>query len=136
MGVEPFLVASAVEAVVAQRLVRILCPSCRQPVETDLKYLKNLEFPIDTLKDGRVYNATGCRECRKTGFRGRGGIFELLAVSEAIESLVIARSSSNEIKQQSIMEGMHTLRDDGWMKVAAGKTTVEEILRVTEENAQ
>ena len=136
MGVEPFLVASAVEAVVAQRLVRLLCPHCRQPVDTDLEYLKRLEFPIDKLEDGHTYGANGCRECRKTGFKGRGGIFELLAVSEEIESMVISRSSSNEIKQQSIKEGMFTLRDDGWDKVANKVTTTEEILRVTEENAQ
>ncbi len=136
MGVEPFLVASAVEAVVAQRLVRLLCPNCRQPVDTDVDYLKGLEFPIDKLEDGHTYGVKGCRECRKTGFKGRGGIFELLAVSEEIESMVIGRCSSNEIKQQSIKEGMLTLRDDGWDKVANKITTIEEILRVTEENAQ
>ncbi len=136
MGVEPFLVASAVEAVVAQRLVRLLCPHCRQPVDTDLEYLKKLEFPIDKLAGGHAYGVNGCRECRKTGFKGRGGIFELLAVSEEIESMVISRSSSNEIKQQSIKEGMLTLRDDGWDKVINKVTTIEEILRVTEENAQ
>ena len=135
MGVEPFLVASAVEAVIAQRLVRLLCPHCRQPVETDIRYLESLEFPVQTLEQGNVYAANGCRECRKTGFKGRGGIFELLAVSEEIESMVISRSSSNEIKQQSINEGMLTLRDDGWDKVVNKVTTIEEILRVTEENA-
>ena len=135
MGVEPFLVASAVEAVIAQRLVRLLCPHCRQPVETDVRYLESLEFPVQRLEQGNVYAANGCRECRKTGFKGRGGIFELLAVSEEIESMVISRSSSNEIKQQSINEGMLTLRDDGWDKVISKVTTIEEILRVTEENA-
>ena len=135
MGVEPYLVASAVEAVVAQRLVRTLCPDCKQPVEVDRDLLQAADFPLDRLEDGAIKGVNGCRECRKTGFRGRGGIFELLEVTEAIESMVICRNSSSEIKQKAIEEGMCTLRDDGWTKVLAGITTVEEVLRVTEENA-
>ncbi len=134
MGVEPFLISSAVEAVVAQRLVRLLCPACREPIEADIEYLKGLEFPVERLEDHDICGTKGCRECRKTGFKGRGGIFELLAVSEAVESMVIARASSNEIKQQAIDEGMQTLRDDGWDKVSQARTTIEEVLRVTEEN--
>lgn len=135
MGVEPYLVASAVEAVVAQRLVRKLCPACREPVEVDRGFLEGVGFPVDRLRDGAIQGLKGCRECRNTGFRGRGGIFELMDVTDAIESMVICRNSSSEIKQKAIEEGMCTLRDDGWVKVLNGVTTVEEVLRVTEENA-
>ena len=134
MGVEPFLIASAVEAVVAQRLVRLLCPLCCEPIETDTAYLKGLGFPAARLDDHEISSLKGCRECRNTGFKGRGGIFELLAVSEGIESMVISHASSGEIKQLAIEEGMRTLRDDGWDKVSRGVTTIEEVLRVTEEN--
>jgi general secretion pathway protein E len=81
-----------------------------------------------------VFETGTCDECRKTGFRGRGGIFEVLTVSESIRSLVIAHSPMSEIKQKGIAEGMRTLRDDGWEKVLGGVTTIDEVLRVTEEN--
>ena len=135
MGVEPYLAASAVEAVVAQRLVRRLCPACRKPVEPDRDQLREIGFPLDRLGAEPIYEAAACEKCRNTGFRGRGGIFEVLHASETIESLVIQRSSSNAIKQEAVREGMRTLRDDGWEKVLNGVTTVEEVLRVTEENA-
>jgi general secretion pathway protein E/type IV pilus assembly protein PilB len=134
MGVEPFLLASAVEAVVAQRLVRRLCPECRQAVQPDPQFLREIAFPVERLHEGQVYDLNGCEACRTTGFRGRGGIFEVLRVTDDIESLVITRSPSNELKQKGIAQGMRTLRDDGWDKVLAGFTTIEEVLRVTEEN--
>jgi len=135
MGVEPYLVASAVEAVVAQRLVRRLCTSCRQPMEPDKKDLAQVGFPIDKLDGGALFRVGQCEKCRKTGFRGRGGIFEVLEVTDPIESLVITRRPTNEIKQRAMHEGMRTLRDDGWEKVLAGVTTVEEVMSATEENA-
>ena len=135
MGVEPFLVASAVIAVVAQRLVRRLCPSCRQPMQTDLEYLRGIGFPVEEIRAGRGLHGPGaCEKCRQTGYHGRRGIFEVLHVTEAVESLVITRSASHVIKQKGIEEGMRTLRDDGWLKVLNGVTTVEEVLRVSEEN--
>ena len=134
MGVEPFLAASAVEAVVAQRLVRKLCGNCRQEVSPEETFLREIGFPLDQPRQGRLFSPGTCEKCRMTGFRGRGGIFEVLRASDAIESLVIARTATSEIKQQSITEGMCTLRDDGWVKVLAGVTSIEEVLRVTEEN--
>ena len=134
MGVEPFLAASAVEAVVAQRLVRKLCAVCRQIVEPDIAFLRDMGFPVERLGEGAIYESKGCEACRKTGFRGRGGIFEVMRVTDDIESLVITRSPSNEMKQKAMAQGMRTLRDDGWDKVLTGFTTLEEILRVTEEN--
>ncbi len=135
MGVEPYLVASAVEGVIAQRLVRRLCSSCRKSVplpEADI--LADIRFPTDRLDKQEVFEADGCDTCRGTGFRGRCGIFEILPVSEQIQSLVTGRHSAGEIKQQALREGMHTLRDDGWAKVMKGTTTIEEVLRATEDN--
>jgi len=134
MGVEPFLVASAVEAVIAQRLVRRLCKDCREIVSPEPAFLRQIGFPRTEADGYVVHGPKGCEVCRNTGFRGRMGIFELLNVTESVESLVIQHASMNDIKQQSVSEGMCTLRDDGWLKVLDGITTIEEVLRVTEEN--
>ncbi len=135
MGVEPYLVASAVEGVIAQRLVRRLCSACRTAVPLpDADILADIRFPLERLERPEVYESAGCDVCRGTGFKGRSGIFEILPVSERIQSLVTGRHSAGEIKQQALREGMHTLRDDGWTKVANATTTIEEVLRATEEN--
>ena len=135
MGIEPFLVASSVEGIVAQRLVRGLCPACRQPVEMDEEVLREHNFPFERLKDeGPIYEAAGCDECRGNGYKGRTGIFEILPVTDEVRPLVIAHASASEIKQRALEHGMKTLRDDGWDKVLAGITTIDEILRVTEED--
>ena len=134
MGIEPFLVASSIEALVAQRLVRRLCPACRKPWKVDDKLLEAAGFPRERLSEGAIYEAAGCEECRMTGFRGRTGIYEILVVSDHIRPLVIARASSNEIKSAAIHHGMRTLRTDGWTKVLQGVTTLEEVLRVSEED--
>jgi general secretion pathway protein E/type IV pilus assembly protein PilB len=134
MGVEPFLVASSLEAVVAQRLVRRLCGACKRPATPDPVFLKSVGFPLDALAAGGViHEAAGCEKCRMTGFRGRTGLYELLEISDAIEPLILQRSSSTSIKQAAVTHGMRTLRDDGWAKVLEGITTVEEVLRVSEE---
>jgi type II secretory ATPase GspE/PulE/Tfp pilus assembly ATPase PilB-like protein len=134
MGVEPFLVASAVIAVVAQRLVRKLCKSCRTELTPELEYLGKIGFPVAELTGKTIYGVGECETCRMTGYSGRGGIFEVLNVTEEVESLVISRASMGDIKQRAVADGMCTLRDDGWLKVLDGITTVEEVLRVTEEN--
>ena len=133
MGVEPFLVASSLEAVVAQRLVRRLCPACKRPAKPDLPFLESVDFPIQNLSSTAIYEGVGCEKCRMTGFRGRTGLYELLQVTEDIEPLILQRSSSNAIKQKAVGQGMRTLRDDGWAKVLEGATTIEEVLRVSEE---
>ena len=134
MGVEPFLVASSLEAVVAQRLVRRLCPNCKRPIaDPDITFLRSVGFPMDRFTPGSVHEAVGCEKCRMTGFRGRTGLYELLQITEGIEHLILQRSSSNAIKQKAVEEGMLTLRDDGWSKVLEGMTTVEEVVRVSEE---
>ena len=118
----------------AQRLVRRLCPACKRPVkEPDLTFLNSVGFPVDRLATGSMHEAVGCEKCRMTGFRGRTGLYELLQVTEGIEPLILGRSSSNAIKQKAVEEGMLTLRDDGWSKVLEGMTTIEEVVRVSEE---
>ncbi len=132
MGVEPFLVASSVEAIVAQRLVRRLCPNCRQPETPDHTFLKSVDFPIDELGDNPLYAANGCEKCRMTGFRGRVGIYEMLRVDEKIEAMIVDRASAGAIKQYATGRNLRTLRDDGWLKAIDGTTTIAEVMRVTE----
>lgn len=133
MGVEPFLVASAVASVMAQRLVRKLCVACRRETELDPALREGAGCPSGGQRDGHVFAAEGCENCGRTGYRGRCGIFELLPVNDGIESLVINRRPTGEIRQQAVADGMQTLRDDGWEKMLRGITTLEEILRVTDE---
>jgi type II secretory ATPase GspE/PulE/Tfp pilus assembly ATPase PilB-like protein len=136
MGIEPFLVSSSVEGLVAQRLVRGLCKACRKPVEMDVDFLKEQKFPVERLEtEGPIYEAVGCDECRGNGYRGRTGIFEILQMTDEIRPLVIAHASASAIKQRAIeTQAMKTLREDGWDKVLSGTTTIDEILRVTEED--
>jgi general secretion pathway protein E/type IV pilus assembly protein PilB len=135
MGVEPFLVSSTVEAVMAQRLVRTLCPACKRPYEPKREELPR-DFPWDQRQSvgATMYRAVGCRECRQVGYRGRVGLFELLVSSNRIRQLAHDRQSSWAIKQAAIEEGMRTLREDGWVKVFSGRTTVEEVVRITKAN--
>ena len=132
MGVEPFLVASTVEGVMAQRLVRRLCGECRESYVVDRTDLPD-DFPLERLaaQDGKLYRQRGCDSCRGTGYRGRMGIYELLVSNDEIKQLASRRASSIEIKAAAIRSGMRTLRDDGWNKCLAGVTTVDEVLRVT-----
>ena len=134
MGIEPFLIASSVEGLVAQRLVRRLCSKCRKPWKIDEAFLDGIGFPKERLHEGTIYEAGSCEECRGTGFRGRTGIYEILVISDHIRPLVVARASSSIIKAEAIKRGMRTLREDGWTKVLKGVTTLEEVLRVSEED--
>ncbi|MFA7159652.1 MAG: ATPase, T2SS/T4P/T4SS family, partial [Kiritimatiellia bacterium] len=106
MRVEPFLVASSVEAIVAQRLVRILCDQCKREVAIEEPFLNEIDFPAGSIKGTRFYESAGCEKCRRTGFLGRKGIFEVLVVNDAIRPLIIGRESSNVIKQAAIKQGM------------------------------
>jgi type II secretion system protein E len=132
MGIEPFLVASSVEAVMAQRLVRIICPHCKTELKVDPAYLQKIGFPEADIGTARFMRGAGCEECRQLGYQGRKGIYELLIVTEAIRPLVMNRSSATTIAQHAIEAGMRTLRTDGWNKVKGGETTIEEVLRVTQ----
>jgi general secretion pathway protein E/type IV pilus assembly protein PilB len=130
MGVEPFLVASTLEALMAQRLVLRLCPECKERVTPDPKSLPP-DFPMQRLGDGTLMQAKGCRACRHVGYSGRLGIYELLINNEEIQELSHDRASTWDIKQAAVRAGMETLREDGWRKVLAGSTGVDEIVRVT-----
>lgn len=132
MGIEPFLVASSVEAVMAQRLVRTLCPHCSRPQKIDRDYLIKIGFPEAEIDTTTFLKGVGCEACRQMGYQGRTGIHELLLVTEAIRPLVMNRASAATIADVSRRQGMRTLRQDGWRKVKAGVTTVEEVLRVTQ----
>jgi type II secretion system protein E len=132
MGIEPFLVASSVEAVMAQRLIRTICPHCKTEKKVDRDYLLKIGFPENAIATAKIMHGTGCEQCRQLGYQGRKGIYELLIVSEAIRPLIMNRSSSTTIAQRAMEAGMRTLRTDGWNKVLAGETTIEEILRVTQ----
>ena len=136
MGIEPFLIASSVEGLVAQRLVRRLCNNCKRPWPLDEHMLAETGFPRERLQEGTIYesNPEGCEECRGTGFRGRTGIYEILAITDHIRPLIVQRASSVAIKQEALKHGMRTLRDDGWDKVLKGVTTIEEVVRVSEDD--
>ena len=129
MGVEPFLIASSVIGILAQRLVRVVCPKCKE------KYIPSDEIIKDLGLSQKIelFRGKGCMHCRNTGFTGRLGIFELLSVTEEIKNMVTAKRSANEIKKKALEQGMRVLRDDGMEKVKSGVTTAEEVLRVTEE---
>ena len=129
MGVEPFLVASTVEAVMSHRLVRRLCKNCKRPVDLDNMDVPH-DFPRDML-DGDVFEAVGCRECRNVGYSGRLGIYELMLTTDEVRDLATQNASSWELKKVAVRNGMGTLRDDGWRKVIAGKTSMDEVLRIT-----
>lgn len=133
MGVEPFLTASAVDCVIAQRLVRKLCEQCRERFKPAAEVLRNYNFPPEIVGqwDGEsLYRAVGCSRCSGTGYKGRLGLFEIMPVSETIESLIVERRSSDEISRVARAEGMLTLREDGLKRVLQGVTTMEEISRV------
>ena len=130
MGIEPFLSASAITLVVAQRLARRLCPDCKERYVPEESALERIGFPFESGKPPTLYRARGCRKCNEIGYRGRMGIHEAMKMSEGLERLVVENVSADELMRASIEEGMLTLRDDGFAKVALGMTSIEEILRV------
>jgi general secretion pathway protein E len=135
MGVEAFLVSSSVTAIIAQRLVRVICRECREAYRPDLSLVK--ELGLDRLSatgfDGFFYRGKGCTACLQTGYRGRSGIYELLVIDDNIRGLIMGDSDSNVIRRKAIEQGMTTLFRDGIDKIITGVTTVDEVLRVTQE---
>ena len=131
MGVEPFLIASSVLAMVAQRLVRVLCPKCREPFVPSPGELEVLGLPGVAPGD-TFYRAVGCPACQNTGYAGRQAIYELLVVDEAVRELVMKNTDAAQIKKVAMTRGMRTLRQDGVLKVRRGITTAEEVMRVTQ----
>ena len=132
MGIEPFLVASSVEAVMAQRLVRNICVTCKTERKVERDYLLKIGFPPDEIETARFWHGVGCEDCRQLGYQCRQGIYEILILNEALRPLILNRAAASTMAQKAISEGMRTLRVDGWNKVKAGRTTIEEVLRVTQ----
>jgi len=133
MGIEPFLVSSSVIAILAQRLLRVICNDCKEAYVPDVESLRNIGIPPEALAGKRVYRGRGCPSCLNTGFRGRSGIFELMILDDALKSMILKTSDANAILRRAIKQGMITLRQDGARKVLAGVTTIEEVFRVTQQ---
>jgi len=134
MGVEPFLIASSLAGILAQRLIRKLCQKCKDPYKPGKELVKQLG--LDIKKDYTFYKAKGCDACNKNGYKGRAGIFELLRGSDAIKDMIIRRASVLELREQATKEGMKTLLQSGIQKVVIGDTSLEEVYRVTQEEAK
>ncbi|HEX8295827.1 MAG TPA: GspE/PulE family protein [Chthoniobacteraceae bacterium] len=132
MGIEPFLLASVVRCFLAQRLVRTICPDCREETGYPVDYLREIEAPLPA--DMKFYHGKGCEHCRQTGYRGRSAIYEICMVTEGLRRMVIRKETGTAMKQRAIADGMDSLRNDGWRRVLAGQTTVEEVVRVTQQD--
>ena len=129
MGVENYLISSALLGILAQRLVRVICRTCIEPIQVAPALIAEIDNPgQDSIK---AFHGKGCKECNHTGFRGRAGIYELLVVDDTVRQLILTKATSQTIRESARKKGMTTLREDGWKKVAKGITTVEEVLRVT-----
>ena len=131
MGIEPFLITSSVSAILAQRLVRVICPHCREAYTPDGESLQKIGITPEMSDGATVYRGRGCPACLDTGFRGRTGIFEFMLLDENIKNLILKTSDANALKRAAILGGMTTLRRDGARKVLEGITTIEEVFRVT-----
>jgi general secretion pathway protein E/type IV pilus assembly protein PilB len=131
MDVEPFLLASVVKAFIAQRLVRTICPDCVEVVDYPRDYLVEIGVPVKELGT-RFRRGAGCDQCRQTGYQGRAAIYEVCVITEALRRLIMRRRDGSELKQCAVAEGMESLRQDGWRRVAQGSTTIEEVVRVTQ----
>jgi len=118
--------------VMAQRLIRTICPHCKTEQKVDHDYLRKIGFPEADIETAKIWRGAGCENCRQQGYQGRKGIYELLIVTEALRPLIMNRANASTIAQRAIENGMRTLRVDGWNKVKAGTTTIEEVLSVTQ----
>ncbi|MGB5685028.1 MAG: GspE/PulE family protein [Candidatus Electrothrix sp.] len=131
LGLEPFLIGSTMLGALAQRLVRKICPHCIEPYQVDIEELQKMGFPISGQGQIELKRGKGCKECRKTGYSGRMGVFEVFPLSDKIKKMVADKVTDAELRQVAIREGMTTLNEDAWQKVRNGLTTVEEALRIS-----
>jgi type IV pilus assembly protein PilB len=133
MGVKPFLVASSIQAVMAQRLIRIICDDCKEEYpDPDPRLLRLLGFRPEELKGHTFYRGRGCNSCGGTGYHGRQGIFELMQMDTAMRELAFNRAPLNEMRKAARASGMRGLLEDGRMKIMAGRTTPEELVQITQ----
>jgi type IV pilus assembly protein PilB len=131
MGIAPFLLASTLEAVLAQRLVRRICPSCKTPFEPAEALVRQLGVDPAVVKGRPFYSGAGCPACHHTGYKGRLGIFEFLRLTDPLREMVVAGVSLVQLRQKALGEGMTSLRDAGIAAILAGETTVEEVIKYT-----
>jgi general secretion pathway protein E len=131
LGTPPYLISATLLGVMAQRLVRTLCPHCKQPAEPDAGKWKELVHPFSARVPQRVQAPVGCLECRNTGYLGRTGLYELLQMSARIRQMVGPECDTAQVRRQALREHMRPLRLAGAQKIAAGETTIEEVMRVT-----
>jgi type IV pilus assembly protein PilB len=131
MGIEPFLIASSVNLIMAQRLARVVCPKCREPHEVPAHAMVELGVPEDLAKAITAYRGAGCQHCGGMGFRGRTALYEMMGMTDPLRELILSGASAIELKRQAIADGMKTLRQSGIEKVADGVTSIEEVMRVT-----
>jgi Type II secretory pathway, ATPase PulE/Tfp pilus assembly pathway, ATPase PilB len=131
IGVQPFLVASSLRAIMAQRLVRRICPNCKQPAELTETEMRALQIQSGQMRDAQVMQGKGCEQCRGTGYKGRMGIFEIFVLDDEVRHMINKRSSTLNLRQRARELGMRTLREDGIRKVLAGVTTAEEVISIT-----
>lgn len=134
MGIEPFLIASSVEGILAQRLVRVLCTQCKAPAKPDPALVAQINVRNESTEGITFYRPSGCESCRYTGFRGRTALLEMVRINEPLRRAIVDGSSANQIKQVAMRHGMRPIRWDGWDKVKQGVTTLDEVLRVTMED--
>ncbi len=132
MGIEPFLLASVVRAFIAQRLVRTTCSSCKVIASYPMEYLQEIGAPI--AHDTKYYRGRGCDHCRQTGYQGRTAIYEIVPINENLRRMIVRKETGTTMKFQAVADGMGTLRQDGWRRVMEGKTTIEEVVRVTQQD--
>ena len=131
MGIEPYSLVSSLNCVLAQRLVRVLCPRCKKPVALSKKELEDSAINYEKYKDHRFYEAGGCKDCNYTGFRGRKAVTEFLDLSDGVREMILEKRPSSELRKAALAGGMTTLRQSALAKVYAGDTTLKEINRVT-----
>ncbi|MGN6506394.1 MAG: GspE/PulE family protein [Tepidisphaeraceae bacterium] len=131
MGVEPYLVASSLEVVIAQRLVRLICPKCKTDLPAD--QYKRIKDQFGAIVPDHLFHGTGCRNCSGTGYRGRQGVFEMMGINDEMRSLILSHAAAHEIRKVAVKDGMRSLREDGWRLIQEGKTTVDEVMQNTKD---
>ena len=136
MGIEPYLVASSLNCVIAQRLVRVICSACKESYKPHDELMDEFGIHRDRFEGKGLYKGTGCENCKFTGYMGRTAIFEILNINDMVKKMILDHKPSNMIKQKAIAKGMKTLRLSGWEKVVSGITTPEEVMRVTQQDSE
>ncbi|MFH1022923.1 MAG: pilus assembly protein PilB, partial [Planctomycetota bacterium] len=131
-GVEPFLIAATLESIIAQRLIRKICLQCRLEYQPSDGELMELNLRRESVKDRLFYYGKGCDNCNHTGYKGRTAIFEIMAITDSIKELIIAKASTGTIRDKARLEGMKTLRDSAMFRLYEGTTTIEEVLKATQ----